>query len=146
MMTNEENYCFDVGGYLVVRGVLRDEELLRLNEVLDEVARFDGMLAWEGVNREPFRDLLVHPVLVDYLNQISGTGFRLEQLPRLLANDPDAGVKFDGTLSGGDEPRDQARAYYHQNERRQCQLVRAFWALTDVSAGDGGLVFVQASH
>ena len=146
MMTNEENYCFDVGGYLVVRGVLRDEELLRLNEVLDEVARFDGMLAWDGASREPFRDLLVHPVLVDYLNQISGTGFRLEQLPRLLANDPDAGVSFDGTLSGGDEPRHQARAYYHQNERRQCQLVRAFWALTDVSAGDGGLVFVQASH
>ena len=146
MMTNEENYCFDVGGYLVIRGALGGEELAFLNTILDDTARFDGMLSWEGARREPFRELLVHPILVDFLNQICGTGFRLEQLPRLLTNDPASGITFDGTLWGGDEPRDQARAYYHQNDRRQCQLVRALWALEDVGSGDGGLVFVQASH
>ena len=145
-MTNDENYCFDVGGYLILRGALDDVALTTLNMTLDRVNRFDGMLARDGTDCEPFRDLLVHPVLVNYLNQICGTGFRLEQLPRLLADDPASAVAFDSPLSGGDEPRDQARAYFHQNERRQCQLVRAIWALADVNDGDGGLVFVQASH
>ncbi len=145
-MTNEESYCFDVGGYLVVREALQPGEVLALNAALERAGRPEGMLGWPGKEREPFRDLLVHPVLVDYLNEICGTGFRLEQLPRLISDDPAAGGALDGTLSGGDEPRDPARAYYHQNRRRQCQLVRAVWALHDVEEGDGGLVFVQASH
>jgi ectoine hydroxylase-related dioxygenase (phytanoyl-CoA dioxygenase family) len=151
-MTNEENYCFDVGGYLVIPGALDAEALHRLNAALenrgrfDDQKRFDGMLSWDGPDCEPFRDLLVHPVLVNYLNQICGSGFRLEQLPRLLTDDPAAGLSFDEPLVGGDEPRDPSRGYYHQNQRRQCQLVRAIWALADVDAGDGGLVFVQASH
>ncbi len=49
-------------------------------------------------------------------------------------------------LEGGDEPRDQSRAYFHQNDVRQCQLVRAIWVLEDVSPGDGGLVVVPCSH
>ena len=146
MMTNEENYCFDAGGYLIVPGVLSDTMVAQLNEAFDATGQFDGMLSWEDEQRELFRDLLVHPVLVDYLNQLCGTGFRLEQLPRLITDDPAAKLSFDGKLSGGDEPRDQARAYYHQNARRQCQLVRAIWALDDVAEGDGGLAFVQASH
>ena len=145
-MTNEESYCFDVGGYLVVREALQPGEILALQAALDRVGRPQGMLGWPGPDREPFRDLLVHPVLASYLNEICGTGFRLEQLPRLISDDPAAGIAFDGTLAGGDEPRHPTRAYYHQNHRRQCQLVRALWALTDVEEDDGGLVFVQASH
>ncbi len=145
-MTNEENYCFDVGGYLVVRAALQPAEVLAVNAALDRVGRPEGMLGWTGKEREPFRDLLVHPVLVHYLNQICGSGFRLEQLPGLIADDPAGGGGFDGTLAGGDEPRHPALAYYHQNNRRQCQLVRAVWALSDVDEEAGGLVFVQASH
>lgn len=145
-MSNEDNYCFDVGGYLVVRGALRREQLQAATEAIGRVGRHDGMLSWPGADREVFRDLLVHPTLVWYLNQLCGTGFRLEQLPRLITDDPACGVSFDGTLSGGNEPMDPRRAYYHQNERRQCQLVRAIWALDDAPDGAGGLVFIQASH
>ena len=145
-MTNEENYCFDVGGYLVVRAALQPGEVLALNAALDRFGRAEGMLGWPGKERELFRDLLVHPILVRCLNQICGSGFRLEQPPRLIADDPAGGGDFDGTLAGGDEPRHPALAYYHQNNRRQCQLVRAVWALSDVDEDDGGLVFVQASH
>ena len=69
-MTNEESYCFDVGGYLVVRGALQPREVLALGSALDRVGRPEGMLGWPGKEREPFRDLLVHPVLVAYLNEI----------------------------------------------------------------------------
>ncbi|HAA77648.1 TPA: hypothetical protein DCE37_21265, partial [Candidatus Latescibacteria bacterium] len=86
-MSNEENYAFDVAGYLIVRNVLKPEELDRLNSAIDESGTFSGMLTWPDGGREPFRDLLVHPVITWYLNQICGTGFRLDSLPRLFSSD-----------------------------------------------------------
>ncbi|MDA1191362.1 MAG: phytanoyl-CoA dioxygenase family protein, partial [Candidatus Poribacteria bacterium] len=142
-MTLEENYAFDIGGYLIIRNALTPQQLDGLNRTLDAVGRSDGMLGWETPHREPFRDLLVHPLLVFYLNQICGNGFRLEGLPRLV--DDDAGDAT-GRLQGGNEPRDPARAYYYQNGRRQCQSVMALWALANVNEGDGGLVLVPCSH
>ena len=141
-MSNEENYCFDVAGYLILRNVLTPKQVDACNEALDRGGDTSGMLGWPAPLREPFRDLLVHPVLAWYLNQICGSGFRLERAPQLLGevDDPQR------PLGGGDEPRDQARAYYHQNGRRLCQAVDAIWALADVRSGDGGLVLVPCSH
>ena len=142
-MSNEENYAFDVAGYLHVAGVLNREEVDALNQALDEVGENEGMLGWEGPHRKLFRDLLVHPQLVFYLNQIVGHGFRLDIAPQLLGHrDGEIGA----TLVGGDEPRNPSRAYFQQNGRRSCQGVKAIWALEDVAEGDGGLVVVQASH
>ena len=142
-MSNEENYCFDVGGYLIVRGALKRKEIEACNEALDQAGQIDGMLGWPAPLREPFRDLLIHPVLVWYLNQICGYGFRLEEEPQLIG---DVAGNVGGALVGGNEPRDPARAYYHQNGRRECQGVRAIWALADVNEGDGGFVMVHCSH
>ncbi|MEM7201761.1 MAG: phytanoyl-CoA dioxygenase family protein [Planctomycetota bacterium] len=143
LMSNEENYALDVAGYLHVPGVLSHHEVATMNKLLDIVAESEGMLAWPREHRAPFRDLLVHPTLVWYLNQIIGPGFRLDQAPRLL------GIREGETsaaLVGGDEPRNPSLAYYQQNGRRSCQCVRAIWALEDVAVGDGGLVVVRASH
>ena len=142
-MTNEENYAFDVGGYLIVRGALNKVEVERLNKTLDESGQTGGMLGWPAPLRDPFRELMVHPALVWYLNQIVGYGFRLDRPPRLLGTDAD---DVGGPLTGGDEPRNPSRAYFLQNGRRQCQGVRAIWALADVNEGDGGFVLIQASH
>ena len=38
-MGNEENYCFDVAGYLHVRGVLTRDEIDALCQALDESGR-----------------------------------------------------------------------------------------------------------
>jgi hypothetical protein len=57
-MSNEENYAFDVAGYLHVHGVLNREEVRALNEVLDEVDKSEGMLGWDSSHRKLFRDLL----------------------------------------------------------------------------------------
>lgn len=142
-MSHEENYCFDVAGYLIVRGVLSRGEIAALNSAIDASGKSQGMLGWPHPLREPFRDLLVHPQLVWYLNQIVGQGFRLETEPELLYNaarDPDA------PLEGGNEPRDPTRAYYYQNGRRFSETVRVVWALADVEAGAGGFVIVPCSH
>lgn len=143
-MTDEENYFFDNEGYIVIPGALTRKELERLNTTLDEAGRTDHLLGLPTPLRDPFRDLLVHPVLVCYLNQICGPGFRLDTAPCLIGDtvgdDPNA------RLQGNNEPRDTARAYYHQNHYRVCHGVRAIWALRDVHAGDGGIVLVPASH
>ena len=143
MMNNEENYAFDVAGYLHVPSVLNQEEVAALNAALDTVEESETLLGGESPNRELFRDLLVHPKLVWYLNQIIGHGFRLDQAPRLLGQREG---KIGLTLEGGDEPRNPSLAYRLQNGRRSCQGVKAVWVLDDVAAGDGGLVVVQASH
>ena len=43
-MSNEENYCFDVAGYLHIPGVLNQGEVNVLNQALDEGGQPDGML------------------------------------------------------------------------------------------------------
>lgn len=141
-MSHEENYSFDVAGYLILRNVLTSKEVDACNQALEQGGETAGMLGWPEPLRQPFRDLLVHPVLVWYLNQLCGDGFRLEAPPQLLGEVSEPHLP----LVGGDEPRDQARAYYHQNDRRLCQAVNAVWALADVQAGDGGLVLVPCSH
>ena len=142
-MSHEENYCFDVAGYLIVRGVLSRGEIAALNSAIDTSGKSQGMLAWPRPLREPFRDLLVHPQLVWYLNQIVGQGFRLETEPELLC---DAACGPDAPLEGGNEPRDPTRAYYYQNGRRFSETVRAVWALADADEGAGGFVIVPCSH
>ena len=143
VMSNEENYAFDVAGYLHIPGVLSQEEVAALNEALDAVGESEMLLGGSRQHRELFRDLLVHPKLVWYLNQIIGHGFRLDQAPRLLGGREG---EIGSTLVGGDEPRNPSLAYRLQNGRRSCQGVKAIWALDDVAEGDGGLVVVQASH
>ena len=106
-MTNRENYCFDVAGYLHVPGALTPEEVDQLNGAIAEVGQHEGMLAWPGATREPFRDLLVHPTLVWYLNQLVGHGFRLDREPEILCDDT---CDTSAPLSGGNEPRDPAIA------------------------------------
>ena len=85
-MSNEEDYAFDVAGYLHIPGVLGKAEVDALNRAFDEVGESEGMLGWDGAPRDLFRDLLIHPQLVWYLNQIIGYGFRLDQAPRLLGH------------------------------------------------------------
>ncbi len=86
---------------------------------------------------------MVHPVLVWYLNQIIGYGFRLDREPELIGQ-AEGGAA--GPLVGGNEPMDAGRAYYVLNGRRHCQGVHAIWALADTNAGDGGFSLVPCSH
>lgn len=142
-MTNEEDYAFDVVGYLHVPNVLAKAEVARLNETIDTAGQLGGMLGWEGDLRAPFRELLVQPQMVWYLNQIVGPGFRLDREPEILCEKT---CDTSAPLVGGNEPRDPALTYYHQNGRRFCEGVRVIWALEDVKAGDGGFVVVPCAH
>src|SRR5437763_1674001 len=109
-MTEEERYFFDLTGYLVVEDALTAAEVAECNAAIDHFhervraraldrplsagstalegrsgrLELTGMLAWEKPWCEPFRKLLVHPQIVGRLNEMSGTGFRLDHGPLLI--------------------------------------------------------------
>ena len=169
-MTAEEKYYFDLRGYLVVRGVLTAAETAECIAAIDRFAgqmtersieggglargsqalqgnrgrgELTGMLGWPAPWREPFRRLLVHPVVVSRLNEISGRGFRLDHGPTLIAAAP--GTEGHA-LHGAGEPFAPATWYHHQNGRIYCRGVTVAWQFTDVEAGAGGFAIVPGSH
>ncbi|OGG51554.1 MAG: hypothetical protein A3F84_17710 [Candidatus Handelsmanbacteria bacterium RIFCSPLOWO2_12_FULL_64_10] len=167
-MSDDERYFFDLTGYLVVRGALTPAEVAECNEAIDHFAdqiaarerdslsrgssalqgkagrmELRGMLGWPSPYREPFRKLLVHPVVVSRLNEMCGKGFRLDHGPLLIG----AEVGTEGhRLHGGGEPLNPANWYHQQNGKISCRGVTVAWQFYDVYAGDGGFAIVPGSH
>ena len=101
------------------------------------------MLGWTRPHCEPFRMLLVHPVVVARLNELCGKGFRLDHGPVLIG--AEAGTEGH-RLHGAGEPFAHSVAYHHQNGQIFCRGITVAWQLTDVNAGDGGFAMVPGSH
>jgi hypothetical protein len=99
-MQADERFLFDLNGFIVVKDVLRPEAVAAANTAVDAhhaeavvaqhmkrhegdtgppTARWDlrGMLGWE--DRAPFVEMLAHPKLVRFINEICGSGFRMDQ-------------------------------------------------------------------
>lgn len=141
-ITPEDEFCLDVAGYFVVRGVLTGEEVAACNEAIDRVSKRDRMLEWESPWCDPFVRLNEHPILTGYLDELCYLGYQLDRPPRLL----DEEVAPAEPLGGGGEPRNWSGAYYCGNDARFTLGVRAIWALEDVAEGDGGFSLVPCSH
>jgi hypothetical protein len=62
-MTADEDYGFDVAGFIHVRQVLTPAEVEACNEGFDAVDGSEGMLEWTAPHCAPFRALREHPVL-----------------------------------------------------------------------------------
>ena len=167
-MNDDERYLFDLNGYLVLRGVLSQEDLELCNAAIDHHVddlnerdgslaggsealagtshRRDlgGMLGWERPWCEPFRRLLAHPAVVPYLNTILGEGYRLDHGPGLIAMDEGC---EGGTLHGGGVERSNfSEAYFFKNGRIYTGLTVVEFLLADENPGDGGVAVVPGSH
>lgn len=138
-MTDEENYSFDVGGFLIIRNALTSAEIQTYNEAIDK-GILDGLSPGDDDFPEPVAQLRDHPALSSYLDELTFDGYHLDGLPSLIETSKAT------HLSCGNEPIDHSRDYTHQNSIRFAQGIIAIWALTDVDDGDGGFVFVPASH
>lgn len=121
-MTHQEDYRFDVIGYLIVPSVLSKEEI-------------------EALDASSITELADHPVLRQYVADLSFGDATVDEQPHFL-EEVDAPLQ----LEGGNEPRLWSRAYQHRNGTRYCHGVRAVLALSDVNEGDGGIVLVPGSH
>ena len=128
-MSPEENYGFEVQGFLVVRNVLNKSELAECNRLV-------------GQGEVPL-GLCANPVLLRYIEQLCGLAYRLDK-PVTMIEQIEAHESR--PMIGGDEPRNPSRGYFHQGDSRFCQGVRAVWALADTPSGAGGLTLLPGSH
>lgn len=168
-MKEEEKYFFDLMGYLVVEGVLSPDEVAEGNAAIDHYSakirvrpqeeslshgskalegksgrlELSGMLHWEKTWCQPFRQMLVHPRIISYLNEMMGKGFRLDHGPLLIGMQGGTEGHY---LHGAGEPYSPVVAYHHQNGRMFCGGVTVAWQLRDVAPGDGGFAIVPGSH
>jgi hypothetical protein len=172
-MSEREKYLYDLQGFLVIRGILSDEEVQHLNAALDAnpatLGAFDppdttsgnwsgrpfagkyasfrhygGMLTWDEPWCTPFRDLLAHPRLIPYLNTMFGRGWKLDHGVDLLSSVAGCeGLKLHGD---GQVHFNGSRYYNYHNGRMRNGLIVCQYALTDVHDGDGGLCVIPGSH
>ena len=133
-MTADEDYGFDVAGFLHVPGALSAAEVAACSEALDDAGRDGGRLEW------PLQE---HPVLNSYLETLCGPDFALDGPPALVPDGPagTAGVRL---RAGAPEDRRRLR-YANYGDTRECKGVRIFLALAPAPE-DGGVVLVTASH
>ncbi len=142
-MNAEQDYGFDVSGFLHLSQVLGADEVAACNRALEEVDRPDGMLDWPAPWCEPFRRLMEHPVLVDCLESLCGKGFEIDRPLQLVAS----GQEGSSVRLAGDHPqRNRRLRYINQPGTRICFGVRVVWALAPSNADEGGVVLVPCSH
>ena len=84
-MNKDEDYGFDVAGYLHIPQLLSADEIEACNQAIDAVGREDGMLDWPEPWCDPFRALQEHAVLQPYLESLCGTGFAQDRSPVLVS-------------------------------------------------------------
>lgn len=167
-MNDDEKYLFDLNGYLVLRQVLTAEQVAACNEAIDrhadQLAPIDrvlegdsqtltsqvrqlwlcGLMGWSRPWCEPFRELLVHPRVRPYLEQLLGGGYRLNQGPDLVTMEKGcAGHYLHG---GGLERPDWTQSYQWKQDRMHCGMTVVEFALTDENPGDGGVCVVPGGH
>lgn len=106
-MTGEELYFWNLNGYLILRGVLTEEEIAAGNATVDcfynDIPKRNEEWGGRGTKRlkgtgwmemhglmqlptphdNPFRDMLVHPGGVSRLNVMCGEGLHLDHDPSL---------------------------------------------------------------
>lgn len=168
-MDEYERYFFDLNGYLVVEDVLNKSEIDALNQAIDnntdliernnpeiEVSDtlkgdsvrtdLEGMLMWPKPWSQPFRDLMNHPKISPYLNELLGEKYLLDHLYGILMSSGNQGLKLHG---GGGEDTDFAETqffYRYHNGRMRNGLTVVTFALADELLGDGGFMVVPGSH
>ncbi len=166
-MTEQEQFLFDLRGYVVIENVLTPEEVSAGNTAVDHhldlVQKREPGLAQGGKHLvaatgrgelrqnplsferpwcEPFRRMLTHSKSVDVFNEVLGAGFRLDHGPSLIQMDS---ITEGHRLHGG-MTFDPSQYHGFNHGKMHCGLCVAAWQLTDVTPGDGGFACIPGSH
>ena len=149
-MTTEEKYIFDLQGYLVIKNVLSDEELTKLNRIADEKFPYGkeeahrewSMLHWG----KPVKRLIDHPKIVPYLVELMGECFRLDHDYCIFMNENETRGGLHGGGGGGGGGWNGTHFYHCHNGVMRNGLSVLTYFLTDAPQGAGGFVCVPGSH
>ncbi len=160
----EQQYLFDLNGFLVIENVLGPGEIAELNAMIDaqdlpppsqRSPRFGsaagairktgpGFLQWG----EPFVRLMDHPVLMSILRMRLGECFRLERLYGIYMRKGWPAGKLHADY--GASARNAASApgqYYPVRENYMLSgFVTGAWNLRDTGPGVGGFCVIPGSH
>lgn len=149
-VSDTERYLFDLNGFLVVRDVLGADEVRQLDDVLDrqgldalDDAARATKLEWLPTFGGPFLDLIDHPRILPYLIEFVDERVRLDHSYGIQMVPGSPGLELHGFPD--DRPRNCAW-YQVRNGCISAGLTVVSFALTDVSADDGGFVCVPGSH
>ena len=148
-MDETERYLFDLQGFLLLKRVLSAQEVAALNALIDrqqlpepgedvQSQRFGGFLAWGA----PFRDLLDHPRVLPYLQELLDPAVRLDHYYGIYMRQGTAGLR----LHGGGTPYDLPEYFHFRNGKMYNGLTVVTWALADVPPGEGGFACIPGSH
>ena len=150
-MNDEERYLFDLKGYLAVPNALSQEQVGRLNSVLDEhiaaecpadmrTHRFGPLLEWG----DDYRDLIDNPSITPYLSELLGDDFRLDHvyLDVIRSGKGPIGTR----LHGGAVPFNPTHYFRFEGGQMHNGLSVVAYNLKDVGPMDGGFGCVPGSH
>jgi len=132
-MNADEDYGFDVAGFLHVPHVLSTAEVAACNEAIDA--------GGGNGSGHPFQALLEHPTLTSYLESLCGKGYVVDNPPTLVSDGTEGPVP----LVVGDHERRRRLRYANYSETRVSKGVRIFLALAPTPE-TGGVAVVQGSH
>ena len=150
-MNDNERYLFDLKGYLVVPGALSQEQVCRLNSVLDEhiaaecppdmrTHRFVPLLDWG----RDYRDLIDNPAVTPCVAELLGEQFRLDHvyLDVIRSGEGPIGTR----LHGGAIPFNPTHYFRFEDGQMRNGLSVVAYNLKDVGPNDGGFGCVPGSH
>jgi hypothetical protein len=155
-VSQDDKFAFDVRGYLHLRGALSAEEVVEYTCWMKEIDSLDTKafnhdrqaLLDKFLNRpvsrvidaDPrFARFLDHPVSEKYLTEFLGADYH--------HIDNDLYYTPPGYKGGGWHRGVRTHATGHlQNGRFICPMVKVFYCMTDVRAGEGAFTVVPGSH
>lgn len=168
MITDLDDYLFDLRGYLVLPGALTEEEVAALNGGLNEIPSMKPP-EWygyvhahqygvsDGLNFQqiyeagtPFEQLIDHPSWIDKVKHfVGGEGtFDYNHGPLFIdenfANFREPGEAI-GLHSGG-HAGSKRNQFRFKDGRFMCGQINILIALTDIGPGDGGTMIIPGSH
>ena len=157
-MNEVEKYLFDLQGFIVLRDVLDDAELVELNRLIDEQdlgpppgssENFNFGSSNEAVNPggflewgKPLCELLDHPRIMPILRFVLGDGFRIDHYYGIYMREGTSALR----LHGGGTPYDPPEYYHYQNGSMFNGLTVVAWNLVNSGGQQGGFVGVPGSH
>jgi len=152
-MTPEELYRYDVNGYMLIKGAVDPDELIRLNQHLDaweEKAWVDFRAKKEGANQEVRYDDVVNqePSLVELAANTKVLPYLTEMVERPRLKSTWVAFKWRGgrtNLHSSHTPS-VTHNFYHFNGQIRHNLLNMMYAFHDVKPGGGGLQVIPGSH
>ncbi len=147
-LTDEEKFQFDLQGFLVIPGVLSEQECETYSEMIDELwprepgdpsfRRYDRISRWG----QAFIDLMDHPKVLGYLVELIGRKLRIDHEYSIFMEKGDQKM----SLHGGPRLFETDHWYYYQDGVMRNGLMVATYNLTPAPAGAGGFTCIPGSH